>query len=170
MEDYTSSDKHYHKSYLRQLDFYAYLLKLNDFKVHDTGYWLICNAQDESQKTFNKKINFKTTLLPYKLNTDYIEDTLVDLKACLDNEKMPNSGSDCDNCRWYDEKLILKKVDNDENIKVIEIINALLPSLVEMVKKKSNRKISYESNIKKIDELMKKNENEFKNLKKNLKK
>ena len=60
LEEYTSSDKHYHKSYLRQLDFYAYLLKLNDFKVHDTGYWLICNAQDESQKTFNKKINFKT--------------------------------------------------------------------------------------------------------------
>ena len=81
---------------------------------------------------------------------------------------MPNSGSDCDNCRWYDEKLILKKVDNDENIKVIEIINALLPSLVEMVKMKSNRKISYESNIKKIDELMKKNENEFKNIKKKL--
>ena len=53
--DFTSSDKHYHKSYLRQLDFYAYLLKLNDFKVHDTGYWLICNAQDESQKIFNKR-------------------------------------------------------------------------------------------------------------------
>ena len=78
--DFTSSDKHYHKSYLRQLDFMLIFLKLNDFKVHDTGYWLICNAQDESQKTFNKKVNFKTTLLPYKLNTDYIEDTLVDLK------------------------------------------------------------------------------------------
>ena len=25
LEDYTSSDKHYHNSYLRQLDFYAYL-------------------------------------------------------------------------------------------------------------------------------------------------
>ena len=104
LEDYTSSDKHYHKSYLRQLDFYAYLLKLNDFKVHDTGYWLICNAQDESQKTFNKTVNFKTTLLSYKLKTDYIEDTLVDLKACLDSDKYPSSGQDCDNCRWYNEK------------------------------------------------------------------
>ena len=34
LEDYTTSTKHYHKSYLRQIDFYAYLLKLNDFKVH----------------------------------------------------------------------------------------------------------------------------------------
>ena len=53
LEDYTTSTKHYHKSYLRQLDFYAYLLKLNDFKVHKIGYWLICNAADENQKTFN---------------------------------------------------------------------------------------------------------------------
>ena len=104
LEDYTKSDKHYHKSYQRQLDFYAYLLKLNKFPVQDTAYWLICNAANEDQKTFDKKIIFKTTLLPYKLKTDYIEDSLVALKACLDSEKIPNSGSDCDNCRWYDEK------------------------------------------------------------------
>ena len=106
LEDYTTSDKHYHKSYLRQLDFYAYLLKLNDFKVHDTGYWLICNAADETQKTFNKKVSFKTTLLSYKLKTDYIENTLVELRNCLKSEKIPNSGDDCDNCRWYNEKKI----------------------------------------------------------------
>ena len=104
LEDYTTSKKHYHASYRRQLDFYAYLLKLNDFKVHDTGYWLICNATDGEQKTFNKTVNFKTTLLSYKLNTDYIEDSLVDLKACLDSNKYPSSGQDCDNCRWYNEK------------------------------------------------------------------
>ena len=104
LEDYTTSSKHYHKGYLRQLDFYAYLLKLNDFKVHDTGYWLICNAADQSQTSFDKKVNFKTTLLPYKLKTDYIEDILVDLKACLDSDKYPKSGQDCDNCRWFNEK------------------------------------------------------------------
>ena len=104
LEDYTTSSKHYHKGYLRQLDFYAYLLQLNDFKVHDTGYWLICNAADQSQTSFDKKVNFKTTLLPYKLKTDYIEDILVDLKSCLDSDKYPQSGKDCDNCRWYNEK------------------------------------------------------------------
>ena len=54
--------------------------------------------------------------------------------------------------------------------KAIEIINTLLPSLVEMVKMQSNSKISYESYTKKIQDLMEKNENEFKNLEKNLKK
>ena len=55
-------------------------------------------------KILDKKVNFKTTLLPYKLKTDYIEDILVDLKACLDSDKYPHSGKDCDNCRWYNEK------------------------------------------------------------------
>jgi hypothetical protein len=91
------------------LDFYAYLLKLNDFKVHDTGYWLICNAADETQLKFNKKVNFKTTLLSYKLKTDYIEDSLIELKSCLESENYPNSGEDCDNCRWYNDKKKLEE-------------------------------------------------------------
>jgi hypothetical protein len=88
------------------LDFYSYLLKLNDYKIHDTGYWLICNAANEDQKNFDKKLIFKTTLLSYKLKTDYIEDTLVELKNCLESDKLPNSGEDCDNCRWYNERKI----------------------------------------------------------------
>lgn len=104
LENYTTSTKHYHKSYLRQLDFYAYLLKLNNFKVHKIGYWLICNAADENQKTFNNKVNFKTSILSYELKTDYIEDTLIELEKCLEKNKPPISGNDCDNCRWFDER------------------------------------------------------------------
>ena len=55
------------------------MLQLNDFKVHKIGYWLICNAADENQKTFNKNVNFKTSILSYELKTDYIEDTLIEL-------------------------------------------------------------------------------------------
>ena len=104
LEDYTISTKHYHKSYLRQLDFYAYLLKLNDYKVHKVGYWLICNAANENQKNFKNNINFKTSLLSYELKTDYIEQTLIELEKCLEKEKPPISGIDCDNCRWFGER------------------------------------------------------------------
>ncbi len=48
------------------------------------------------KKNFDKKLIFKTTLLPYKLKTDYIEDTLVELKKCLESDKFPESGKDCD--------------------------------------------------------------------------
>lgn len=137
LEDYKTSTKYYHRSYLRQLDFYAYLLKLNDYPVHKTGYWLICNAADENQKVFNNNINFKTTLLPYEFKTDYIEDTLVELEKCLENEEIPISGDDCDNCRWFKEvkkteELISIKKDKK---KVSELLDEAVEPLDEAVSK-----------------------------------
>ena len=101
--NYVNSKMSYHKSYLRQLDFYAYLLKLNKFNVFKTGYWLVCNAQYKDQKTFSGNLNFKIDLLPYDVNTDYIEDTLVELEKCYNDSKIPQSNSACDACRWQKE-------------------------------------------------------------------
>jgi len=107
--DYVNSSAEYYKSYLRQLDFYSYLLKLNNYKVFKTGYWLICNAKDENQKTFEGKLSFKITLLPYNLKTDYIEDILVDLEKCLQLKEPPTSGKYCSNCIWQEQVHQFKK-------------------------------------------------------------
>jgi|TARA_B100000959_G_C14977287_1_gene622023 hypothetical protein len=107
--DYVNSSKEYHKSYRRQLDFYAYLLKLNNYKVFKTGYWLICNARDENQKTFEGKLNFKITMLSYDLKTDYIEDILVEIEKCLQLQKPPLSGKSCSNCIWQNQIQTFKK-------------------------------------------------------------
>ena len=101
--DYVNSKMAYHKAYLRQLDFYAYLLKLNKFKVFKTGYWLVCNAQYKDQKTFGGSLNFKIDLLSYNLNTDYIEDTLVELEKCYSGNRIPLPSATCDACRWQKE-------------------------------------------------------------------
>ena len=89
--NYVTSLKNYHKSYLRQLDFYAYLLKLNKFKFFKTGYWILCNARNENQKTFVDKLNFNIDLLSYDVNTNYIEESLVQLEKCYKNDKIPTS-------------------------------------------------------------------------------
>jgi len=101
--NYVTSLKSYHKSYLRQLDFYAYLLKLNKFKVFKTGYWILCNAREENQKTFGDKLNFKIDLLSYNVNTDYIEKILVELEKCYNSERVPEPNPNCDTCRWQKE-------------------------------------------------------------------
>ena len=101
--DYVNSKMSYHKSYLRQLDFYAYLLKLNKFKVFKTGYWIVCNARNEEQKTFDSKLNFKIDLLSYDVNTDYIEETLVELGKCYIIKAFPAINPSCDACRWQKE-------------------------------------------------------------------
>ena len=46
--------------------------------------------RDEDQKTFDGKLNFKIDLLSYELNTEYIEDTLVELEKCYNSEKVPH--------------------------------------------------------------------------------
>ena len=101
--DYVNSKMAYHKSYLRQLDFYAYLLKLNKFKIFKTGYWFVCNAQYKDQKTFSGTLNFKIDLLSYDVNTDYIENTLVELEKCYNYNKIPLPSATCDTCRWQKE-------------------------------------------------------------------
>ena len=101
--DYVNSKMAYHKAYLRQLDFYAYLLKLNKFKIFKTGYWFVCNAQYKNQKTFSGNLNFKIDLLSYNVRTDYIEDTLVELEKCYNGNKIPQPSVVCDACRWQTE-------------------------------------------------------------------
>ena len=105
--DYVNSKMGYHKAYLRQLDFYAYLLKLNKFKVFKTGYWFVCNAQYKDQKTFSGNLNFKIDLLAYDVKTDYIENTLVELEKCYNDNKIPQHNAVCDTCRWQKETLKL---------------------------------------------------------------
>ena len=101
--DYVNSKMPYHKAYLRQLDFYAYLLKLNKFKVFKTGYWFVCNAQYKDQKTFSGNLNFKVELLSYNVSTEYIENTLVELEKCYNSSRIPLPTVACDTCRWLKE-------------------------------------------------------------------
>ena len=101
--NYETSGKSYHKSYLRQLEFYAYLLKLNKYKVGKTGYWMLCNAGRTDQKIFDGNLDFKIDLLSYNLKTDYIEDTLVELEKCYNSKKIPPHNPYCEACRWGKE-------------------------------------------------------------------
>ena len=101
--NYVNSKMSYHKAYLRQLDFYAYLLKLNKFKVFKTGYWVVCNAQYKEQKTFGGNLNFKIDLLNYNIKTDYIENSLVELEKCFKDDKIPDYSFGCETCRWHME-------------------------------------------------------------------
>ena len=79
------------------------MLKLNKYKVGKTGYWILCNAGRSDQKIFDGYLDFKIDLLSYDLNTDYIEDTLLELKKCYDSKKIPPYNPYCDSCRWHEE-------------------------------------------------------------------
>ncbi len=94
-----SLDEDWHRGYKRQLEVYQWLLRQNGFKVSDTGYWFYANATRD-REAFDGTLDFELTLVPYKGSTDWIDGTLVDLKACLDSELIPPSSPECDYCLY----------------------------------------------------------------------
>lgn len=94
-----SLDEDWHRGYKRQLEVYQWLLRQNGFKVSDTGYWFYANATTD-REAFDGRLDFELTLVPYKGSTDWIEETLVQLKACLDSEELPKADPRCDYCTY----------------------------------------------------------------------
>ena len=92
-----SLDEDWHRGYKRQIEVYQWLLRQNGFKVSDTGYWFYANAMKD-REAFDGRLDFELTLVPYTGNTDWIDDALVELKACLDSEELPLPGDTCDYC------------------------------------------------------------------------
>jgi len=85
--------------YTRQLGVYRWLLEQNGFEVQDTGYLVYANA-DKSLDSFDNKLLFETTLVPAEAKTDWIEETLKDIKKTLDAETVPASGERCEYCPY----------------------------------------------------------------------
>ncbi len=94
-----SLDEDWHRGYKRQLEIYQWLLRENGFDVSDTGYWVYANASKD-REAFDGRLEFELTLVPYKGSTDWIDSTLVDLKACLDGNALPAAASNCDYCTY----------------------------------------------------------------------
>ncbi len=91
-------------SYKRQMEVYQWLLRQNGFQVNDTGYFVYTNGRMDVDG-FNDRVEFKTKIIPYRGNDSWVEPTLVEMKACLDNDDMPAIGTaamggPCDFCMY----------------------------------------------------------------------
>lgn len=92
-------DAEWQDGYKRQMEVYQWLLRMNGFKVSDTGYFVYANGQKD-RKAFDGKLEFDVTLIPYKGNADWIEKTIAEIKKCLVSEKFPKSSLGCDYCNY----------------------------------------------------------------------
>lgn len=92
-------DSPWEKQYSRQLGVYRWLLEKNGFKVQDEGYLVYANA-DKTLPEFGNKLEFETTLVSVDAQTDWIEETLAEIKVCLDRKDLPPSGDKCEFCPY----------------------------------------------------------------------
>ncbi|PJE58173.1 MAG: hypothetical protein COU81_02045 [Candidatus Portnoybacteria bacterium CG10_big_fil_rev_8_21_14_0_10_36_7] len=94
-------DAAWQDGYKRQMEVYQWLLRKNDFKVNDTGYFVYLNGKTDTE-AFDGKLEFDVKLLPYTGNDDWIGNTVKSVRKCLDREKIPDAGNDCDYCKYRD--------------------------------------------------------------------
>jgi CRISPR/Cas system-associated exonuclease Cas4 (RecB family) len=92
-------DQDWHIGYKRQMEIYQWLLRQNGFKVSDTGYFVYANA-NKDKKTFDGKLEFEITLVPYKGDASWVEVTLQKIKDTLDEGVVPEPHPDCDYCAY----------------------------------------------------------------------
>lgn len=98
-----SLDSDWQISYKRQMETYQWLLRQNDFPVSNTGYFVYTNARMDLDG-FGDHLEFTTMLIPYKGSDGWVEQTLQDMKTCMEGD-MPavgNSimGGPCEHCTY----------------------------------------------------------------------
>ncbi|CAN5636522.1 hypothetical protein BH23PAT2_BH23PAT2_02360 [soil metagenome] len=98
-----SLDADWQICYKRQMEVYQWLLRQNGFEVSNTGYFVYANGRLDLP-SFEDKVEFRTKLIPYEGNADWIEDTLVHIKDTLEGD-IPEVGTaamggPCDFCSY----------------------------------------------------------------------
>lgn len=93
------SDSPWDQQYKRQLGVYRWLLEQNGFTVADTGYLVYANA-DQSLPEFSDTLQFETTVVPVETDLSWIEPTLTEIKACLEQKTIPPIGERCEFCPY----------------------------------------------------------------------
>lgn len=98
-----SIDSGWQISYKRQMEVYQWLLRQNGLTVSDTGYFVYTNARIDVEG-FNDKLEFRTKLIPYSGNDEWVEPTLHEMKVCMDGDIPPVGesimGGTCEHCEY----------------------------------------------------------------------
>lgn len=97
-------DSDWQIAYKRQIEVYQWLLRQNGFKVSSTGYFVYTNGRIDLDG-FNDRLEFRTKLIPYEGDDSWIEPTLEEMKACMQDDAIPPVGTAamgglCDFCSY----------------------------------------------------------------------
>lgn len=89
--------------YRRQMETYQWLLRRNGFAVSDTGYFVYATGTQD-RDGFHNVVEFETHLIPHTGSDNWVEDTLLRMKQCMDGD-MPQvgvaaMGGPCEYCEY----------------------------------------------------------------------
>ena len=93
----------FHQGYKVQMDFYSYLLTEMGFQVSPTAYFYVCNA-DRNADSFDSKLDFEETLVPYQWDSSWIEEKVTEMIAILNSRGLPEGNPSCENCAYAHQR------------------------------------------------------------------
>lgn len=85
--------------YKRQMEIYQWLFRKNGFNVAKTGYFVYCNGNTDKE-AFDGKLEFDIKVIGYEGDDSWVEKTILFAIECLKTDKIPESGTDCDYCKY----------------------------------------------------------------------
>ena len=83
----------------RQVEIYQWLFRKNGFDVEEIAYFVYCNGRSDKDE-FNNILEFKTKIISYKGDSDWIEPITREIKKTLDSDNIPLSDPNCEYCRY----------------------------------------------------------------------
>lgn len=99
-----STEEDLYDSYKRQMEIYQWLFRRNGFTVSPIGYFVYVNGKADA-KAFDGKLEFDVALIPYAGSDAWIEGRLLELRAMLESDDIPDygrgtafGGKDCEFC------------------------------------------------------------------------
>src|SRR3989339_714588 len=94
-----SLDADWQIGYKRQMEIYQWLFRKNGYKVSSIGYFVYCNGNTDKE-AFDGKLEFDIKIIPYTGDDSWVEKTVLSATECLNNSSLPDSGADCDFCKY----------------------------------------------------------------------
>lgn len=86
-------------SYVKQIEFYQWLFRMNGFQVSSTAYFVFANAQKE-RECFDDRLDFEKVLMPHVGDDSWVEPTLLEIVECLRSDTVPAFDHECDYCSY----------------------------------------------------------------------
>ena len=75
-------------------------MRRKGFSISSIGYFLYCDGDRFSEYDFlnseNASMQFKMSLIPYNVDTSWIETTLMDVRTCLQSTTTPSHAANCE--------------------------------------------------------------------------
>jgi CRISPR/Cas system-associated exonuclease Cas4 (RecB family) len=101
-----SIDADWQITYKRQMEVYQWLLRQNGFKVSNKAIFVYTNGISDADGFFNK-VEFRTKIIEYVGNDDWIEPVIKDIKKTLEMQTIPKHNETCKYCNYTGSRLQL---------------------------------------------------------------